>query len=129
MRFIRSFRLYSQRTFCVEGEKNNLSLERSVSSVPFEKVYLLPKFGGCSHFKIRGCKILWKSPEAFVTEAKSYCRLKWYFLQRVTSEFCNPVTSEFDNEWQGNSTTNNEWILKEASFAMSNTQVLLLITK
>lgn len=36
---------------------------------------------------------------------------------------CNQVTSEFYNDWQDNSTMSNEWILKEANFAVNNTQV------
>ena len=47
----------------------------------------------------------------------------------ATSKFANRVTSKFYNSRQYNSTTTNDWILKEVNFGMSNTQVLLLVTK
>ena len=98
------------KVFIMNGVKNNLCLTRSALSIPFQKVYLMLKFGGSNHSWKRRYKTLSKSREASVTEANR--GMKFYSLQRVTSEFCGKwilqpsnkririqwVTRQFHNE-------------------------------
>ena len=104
-------------TFSVKGGKNNFCLERwgLIDSSP------------------KGAHVI--KMDASITETK--WRLKSQgrhderevLLNFMMSKFCKQVMSEFCNEWQNNSTTSSEWILKEANFVGSNAQVLLLKQK